>query len=296
MGVVAERRQAGPVRDFLAGVAAWLVFFLVRLPGKTLAKRIADSPRFGRVLAALVNFLLHKRNHCFERNLRLLFPGISDARIAELDAQVWNNNAKTLVETAWLSDADFAQVTILGKENLQAAGTSGIIFVSAHLHSIYYPHLCLKQLGYEMAFLHRAMSGRLQQAFARHLIGWLGHAVPNTQTKRFITHLRNGGNVGIMPDLRVKGGKHTARLMLCGHAAWTSTFVAELALTYQRPIVPVYMNRRADGKLEFIIEPAIDQRSGDRFVITQLINDSMSARILAQPGAWALWNTNRWGP
>jgi lauroyl/myristoyl acyltransferase len=99
-----------------------------------------------------------------------------------------------------------------------------------------------------------------------------------------------------MPDLRVKGGRHTARLTLCGQPAWTSTFVAELALVYRRPIVPIYLNRLADGSFEFIIEPAIDQRSGDRLVIQQLINDSMSARILAQPGAWALWNTNRWGP
>jgi lauroyl/myristoyl acyltransferase len=290
------RDASGKAVAFIGGLFAWAVYGCVRLLGKPRALRLAGAPAFSRNLARLVNFVIRKKNHCFERNLRLVFPGISAEQITELDRQVWANNAKTLVETAWLSDSDFPQVTIQGKENLAAAGDGGIIFVSAHVHSLYYPHLCTKHLGYPVAFLHRAMTGRLQQAFARHLIGWLGVAVPSTQTKRFITHLRQGGNVGIMPDLRVKGGKHCARLTLCGHPAWTSTFVAELALTYRRPIVPVYMNRRADGSLEFIIEPAIDQSSGDRLVITQLINDSMGARILAQPGAWALWNTNRWGP
>lgn len=290
------RDAGGKAIAFLGGLFAWAVYGLLRLLGKPRALRLAGAPAFSRNLARLVNFVIRKKNHCFERNLRLVFPGISEQKMAELDSQVWRNNALTLVETAWLSDSDFPQVTIQGKENLAAAGDGGIIFVSAHVHSLYYPHLCTKHLGYPVAFLHRAMTGRLQQAFARQLIGWLGVAVPSTQTRRFITHLRQGGNVGIMPDLRVKDGKHCARLTLCGHPAWTSTFVAELALTYRRPIVPVYMNRRADGGLEFIIEPAIDQSSGDRLVITQLINDSISARILAQPGAWALWNTNRWGP
>lgn len=284
------------MRAFLAGLAAWLVYLLVRLPGRALAMRLADAPAFGRLFARLVNFLLNKRNHCLPRNLRLVFPGISDARIAEIETQMWNNNAITLVETIWLSPKDFARVTVLGQENLAAAGNRGIIFVSAHLHSLYYLQLCAQQMGYEMAFMHRVIEGRLLQAFVRRLIGWLGKALPTSQTKRFIAHLRDGGNVGIMPDLRVKGGRHCAQLTLCGHPAWTSTFVAELALTYKRPIMPVYLNRRADGGVELIIEPAIDQRSGDKKVIQQLVNDSMSARILAQPGAWSLWNTNRWGP
>lgn len=298
MGALAPWRPAriDAVRAFLGGLLAWALYLLVRLPGRARALRIAESPRFGRLLAASVNFLLRKRNHCFARNLQLVFPGIDDAGIRSLETQVWCNNAKTLVETSYLSAKEFPRITVTGREHLEAAGGGGIIFVTAHLHTMYYVPLLNRMLGYETAFLHRAMDGFLQQALNRRLLGHIGTAVPANEARRFVQHLRDGGNVAITPDLRVKGGRHASHLLLCGHPAWTSTFVAGLALEYGRPIVPTYVLRHADNRIEQVFEPAIDLSSGDRDTVQQLVNDSIGARILAHPGAWSLWNTNRWGP
>jgi lauroyl/myristoyl acyltransferase len=278
------------------GMLVWALYAVTRLLGRQRAMRIAGSHRVGRATATLVNFVIGKKNHCFERNLQRVFPGISGEHIEEIRQQTFSNLAKTAVETFFLSTRELSGITVSGREHLRGLEGRGVVFVSAHINTVYYLPLVTRSLGFECAFLRLAMPGALLEKLSRHLLDPLGIAVPSDQALRFAKYLRDGVNVAITPDLRVKGGRNAAQLPLCGHPAWTSTFIAELALTHGRPIVPVYTLRHADDRIEMVFEMPIDTSSGDKGVVQTLINDSIGARIMAQPGAWSLWNTNRWGP
>lgn len=99
----------------------------------------------------------------------------------------------------------------------------------------------------------------------------------------------------ILPDLRVKKGRNAAELSFCGQQAWTSTFTAEMAITYQRPLIPIRVTRDKKQCVRIEFFPDIRAACTDKQALAQRMNDVMSQWVMEQPSAWQLWNTNRWG-
>lgn len=283
------------IRTLATGPLSWLAYGVIRLLGRRHALRIARSPLFARALVWLVNTIFSKKNHCFARNLRLVFPGIDDARIASVRREAFANMARMAVETICLSARDLPEITFTGVDNLRAAGDSGVIFVTGHVNNLYYIPLCTDSLGYRCAFMRLAMQDPMLETLSHRIIAPHCVDVPHEEARRFAELVRDGSNVLIVPDLRVKGGRNGVQLPFCGHPAWTSTYIAELAIAHARPIVPTYILRHPGDRLEIVFEPAIDTRSGDKAVVQTRINDSIGARVMAEPASWTLWNSNRWG-
>ncbi|MBQ2260705.1 MAG: lysophospholipid acyltransferase family protein [Loktanella sp.] len=108
-------------------------------------------------------------------------------------------------------------------------------------------------------------------------------------TKSLVRHLRVGGFMAILLDEKYAEG---LRLPFLGHPALTSLAAAELALKYDLLMVPAYGIRRADGdSFDVIFEDPIPH--SDATTMTQAFNDSLSARILADPDQW-YWMLRRW--
>ena len=82
--------------------------------------------------------------------------------------------------------------------------------------------------------------------------------------RELVRHLRGGGVMAILLDQYTKGG---AMIDFLGHPAPTGTVIAELALKYRLPMIPVYGTRRADGvhvDVDFeAADPAGHRRSDD---------------------------------
>ena len=77
-----------------------------------------------------------------------------------------------------------------------------------------------------------------------------------------------------------------------GHPALTSLAAAQLALKYGLPMVPAYGTRTGDGgSFDVAFEEAIPHT--DAHTMTQAFNDSLSARIHADPDQW-YWLLRRW--
>ena len=108
-------------------------------------------------------------------------------------------------------------------------------------------------------------------------------------TLALVRHLRSGGIISILLDEKHHEG---VRLPFLGIDALTSLSAAELALKYDLPMIPAYGIRIDDGNaVQVIFESPIKHTNSVE--MTRVFNDSLSARILADPDQW-YWLLGRW--
>ena len=110
-------------------------------------------------------------------------------------------------------------------------------------------------------------------------------------TAGFVRHLKQGGQLVLLFDQHVFGAPV---LDFLGHPARTATSAAELALRYSADLIPFYGIRRPDGlDFETVLEAPVPH--SDPETMTQALNDSLAARIEADPRQW-FWVHRRWRP
>ena len=77
-----------------------------------------------------------------------------------------------------------------------------------------------------------------------------------------------------------------------GHPAPSGTAIAELAIKYRLPMIPVYGTRQPDG-LHVAVEFEAPIPPGTAEAMTQAAADSLAARVRAHPGQY-YWLHRRW--
>jgi KDO2-lipid IV(A) lauroyltransferase len=110
-------------------------------------------------------------------------------------------------------------------------------------------------------------------------------------TAGFVRHLKDGGQLVLLFD------QHVQRAPLfdfLGRSATTAMSAAELALRYDALLIPFYGIRQPDGlSFDSVLEAPVPH--SDAITMTQALNDSLAARINADPEQW-FWVHRRWRP
>ncbi len=83
-----------------------------------------------------------------------------------------------------------------------------------------------------------------------------------------------------------------------GHPAMTAPALAQFALRFNLPIIPIHLVRVAPARLRLIVDaplqvPRTGNRTADTLAIMQAVNATLERWITADPGAW-LWLHRRW--
>jgi len=186
-------------------------------------------------------------------NLDLIWPGLPDKRVARLTHDVLDNMGRTLAELYSPVEfkANVAGSRLLGAgmaQILQAqAEGRGVILVSGHFGNHDIARAVMAGQGMAVAALYRPQRNPF---FDVHFAATI-RAVSEPLFPRgrrgladLVTHLRNGGMLGMLIDQHIH---HGAALTFLGHRALTALSAAELALKYNCLLVPVYGIRLADG-------------------------------------------------
>jgi len=79
-----------------------------------------------------------------------------------------------------------------------------------------------------------------------------------------------------------------------GQPAKTALSAAELALRFDALLIPFYATRQPDG-VSFACEMEAPVPHTDARAMTQALNDSLAARVHANPEQW-FWVHRRWRP
>ena len=113
--------------------------------------------------------------------------------------------------------------------------------------------------------------------------------------RQALAHLRAGGSLGFLVDQKMNDG---IAVPFFGRPAMTAPALAQLALRFDAPVVPVRVVRLGPARFRMVCEAPLDvARSGDKHADTHAITAAMNATlerwIRAEPGAW-LWLHRRW--
>lgn len=233
-----------------------------------------------------------------DREILRVYPDMSRSERAALRRNMGRNMGQTLFEIYHCAEfqtrLDRFEVSgpgLAALEEARAAG-KGAIIVSGHFGQWEAVRAVLKARGMESGAVYKPQTNPHYQR--RLLAGIEAGGKPilatgRVGTKALVKHLCNGGIISILLDEKYTEG---VRMPFLGLPAMTSLSAAQLALKYGLPMVPAYGTRVGDGsRFDVTFEAAIQHTDAD--TMTQAFNDSLSARILADPAQW-YWLLRRW--
>ena len=106
-----------------------------------------------------------------------------------------------------------------------------------------------------------------------------------------IEYIKKGYSIALMIDQRVSEGE---KINFFNRPALTTTLPAQLALKFELPIIPVFIERTNEKnfRLKFLNE--IDVREfKDKTELTKVLNGEIEKMIRNNPHEW-IWTHNRW--
>ena len=251
----------------------------------------------GWVFANLISPIFGYRERT-KKHVSQLFPKLSRQKQRKIVTDSLYNAGRTIIEnystTDLLSHQKYAPVHGKGLTALTEATKNKrpVLLISGHFGNYEAARAALINRGFNIGGLYRNMSNPYFNSHYVQTIKALGPPV-FAQTKigltGFVRHLKSGGPLVVLNDQHVEKGPI---LEFLGLPARTSTSVAKLALRYNALLIPFYGIRQTDGiNFDCILEAPIQH--SDPNTMTQALNDSIGARILAHPEQW-FWIARRW--
>ncbi|QJE73887.1 lipid A biosynthesis lauroyl acyltransferase [Aerophototrophica crusticola] len=292
----ARRRWDRTVGYRLEAAGLWLLLGLLRSLGIDRASAFGGwlargfGPRSGASKKAL-------------RNIALAFPEMTPEQHRDILAGAWENFGRTMAEYVHLGTlaAEWdRRVELVGGEYLDQLAGDGRpgIAMTGHFANWELSALACARAGMELTFVFRQPNNPYAAALlaeARRPLG--GTMVPKGReaARGLMTAIRKGGHVGLLVDQKLNEGIPVPFL---GRDAMTGTVLADLALRYQAPVVPIRVVRLKGARFRVEVFPPLEfAKSGDMAAdvraVMGRVNDLLGDWVRAEPGQW-LWQHRRW--
>lgn len=281
--------------DYFSAGAAYFGIVVLRLLPFAWASALGGF--LGRTFGPLL-----KKSKVARRNLKRAFPDKSEAEIEVIVREVWDTLGRAAFEfpvmDRLLAEPGRARMQIEGREHLDAALATGkpVLFFGAHLGNWEVPPVATAMLGLTTNFFYRAPNNPLLlKMFDQRKT--LGEMIPKGApgARRAFALLKKGQHLGILVDQKLNDG---IAVPFFGRDAMTGTALAEFALRFDAPMVPVRCVRVAGARFRLIVYPALTvattgARADDVKAIMTEVNALLESWIRETPGQW-LWLHNRW--
>lgn len=294
-GVEPVSYRSVTLTDYVSAGFAFVAMALVRVLPFSWASNIGGAlartfgPRFRKSAVA-------------RRNLKAAFPEKSDAEIEAIVREVWDTLGRTAFEfplmTCLISGPDRARVEIEGEQHLRTALASGkpVLFFGAHLANWELLPITSAMLDFRVNIFYRAPNNPLLlKMFAGRSPA--GEVIPKGApgARRAFALLKKGENLGILVDQKLNDG---IAVPFFGRDAMTATALAEFALRFDAPVVPIRCERLDGTRFRVTYQEPLkiektDDKKADVKTIMTAVNAIMEGWIRARPGQW-LWLHKRW--
>ena len=235
--------------------------------------------------------------------------------LPELDARarrrvllgVWENLGRTVAEMphvgalrrtadgpGWECEDDMALRT------LRDHGGPAILF-SGHLANWEIGLPVAASLGLAVSWFYRAASNPAADAAIQSMrreamgVGVPMFAKGDAGAHEAFAHLRRGGVLGMLVDQKLNEG---LAVPFFGRPAMTTPALAQFALRFRCPVIPVYPVRLGPARFRVICEPPMalpdtNDRTADVYALSLAMNATLERWIRERPECW-LWLHRRW--
>ena len=276
---------------FFQAVIIYSFFFVGKLLGLNLSKKI---------FAFLFKRLgpLFKSKSIIEKNLTNFNSNLTNEQRENIISSMWENYGITFIEYIFLSlfkeKNDLVEVTrsdILNK----ISSNKPVIFVSGHFSNFELMSMEITKRKVKLATIYRPLNNFFLNPLMENI---RKKYVCKNQIKKgiggvkeSIQYIKAGYSIALMIDQRVSEGE---RLNFFNQPALTTTLPAQLALKFELPIIPVFIERRENGtyKIEFYDE-ITSKNFKNKIELTQKLNSILEEMIKKNPNEW-IWTHNRW--
>ena len=284
----------------------WLdAVFLYALGGILRLLPVDMASAFGgwigrRVLAPLIPM----RSAC--HTVRVPFPTLTDAEIAELLAGMFENLGRVLAEfvhlDAFSGKRGDSRITYIGIENITEAwkAQKGVIAVGGHFANWELLPVVARNVGYDGSIV-------IQHPSNPYIVEWLARQRYRYGVSDHIAHgekvyrrvrdtIARGSWVGILADQGVRKG---VAAPFFGIEVQTNVMPARLALEFGCPIILIGTRRLKGAHFEMSFSeprqffPTGDRAADERAIMTW-VNQFYERQLLQAPEQW-LWGSPRWG-
>ena len=280
------------LKYFLQSVFIYFFFILGRLIGLDLSRKI-----FSYIFFKIGP--LFKSKKIVEKNLNIFSKQMPSINKDLIISKMWKNYGMTFIEYIFLDkfrkSEDF--VSIEGESNLNDViiGKSPAIFISGHFSNFELMSMEITKKKIKLATIYRP----LNNFFLNPIMEFLRKKyICNHQIKKgingvrdAINYLKNNHSIALMIDQRVSEGE---RVNFFDEPALTTTLPAQLAIKYNIPVIPVFIERNSENN--FILKfytPLKISDNDDKKNFTQKLNQIIEKMIEHNPNEW-IWTHNRW--
>ncbi len=231
-------------------------------------------------------------------NLTLMYPKMTFSERHKVLMGMWDNLGRVAAELPHLpGDVLLNRMEILGKENMPKPGDATLFF-SGHIGNweLTYPIAPLTGLTATLAY--REANNPIVDKMIRDIrstrAGTLFAKGSNGAIK-MIRALKQGDVVALLTDQKMNEGMP---IPFFGYDAMTATTIAELALRFDLPIIPIRIVRTGGCHFKGHIYPALQyEKTGDKDTdvrtILTLMNATFESWIREFPEQW-FWVHKRW--
>ncbi len=289
-------RNTGTLAQFLQAWLARGFITLVRLLPVDFASSLGGS------IARLIGPHLGV-NTIARANITKAFPAKSGSEIDAIVSGMWDNVGRVLFEFPNLhkisSIGPHPRVEMVNAEALDRARNDGMprLFFSAHLANWELTPRSIAQSGLKFhAFYREFNNPYLQNLLQKRDLGDGGMIPKGAKGARAALQLlKAGGNLGILQDQKLNEG---LAVPFFGRDAMTAPALAQFALRFKCPVIPVRIERLHGVSFRLTCFPPMyiedtGARHADILDFTGKVNAVLEEWIAERPEQW-LWLHRRW--
>ena len=255
-------------------------------------------------LGALISETLSiwfKANRVAKKNLKNIYPNLSNKEIANITKKIWNNLGRNIAEFPHITNMNKAElfnlVEIKNKKILEKYKNKPVLFITAHYSNWEIANILLHHLGFEMNTIYRVANNNLIDQKIKEMRSQNRNInlfkKGKKESGKFLLNILKNQAGGMLIDQKYGEGLD---INFLGKQAKTSSFVANIAKKYEISIIPAYINRKKNNKYEFIIEDPITKdftKNNTELEIMLKLNNIIESWINKDPSQW-FWVHNRW--
>ena len=274
----------------IQSIFIYFFFIFGRILGISLSRKI-----FGYIFLKIGPIIKSKK--IIDNNLSIFSKNLSLETKNKIISLMWKNYGMTFIEYIFL---DFLKkndnhIKFQGLENLEKiTNGSPVIFVSGHFSNFELMSMEITRKNIKLATIYRPLNNYFLNPFMEYL---RKKYICKNQIKKGINgvreaidYIKKGYSIALMIDQRVSEGE---KINFFNKEALTTTLPAQLAIKYQLPIIPVFIDRYENSNFLIKFYNPINPSGANKSTLTEKLNIVLEEMIKKNPYRW-IWTHNRW--
>lgn len=260
----------------------------------------------GDVIGSFYSMIGGRRRQVIDFNLKLAFPGKSDAERRQMARAVSRHFGRSVLDAIRIQKLKpeelMASVETRGMENIDKAISMGrgAFFLTAHVGFWEVIGLVTGlQLEQGLSVVNRPLDNpyleaeldRFRKLYGNHVFG------KHNIAREMLQRLRRGAGLGMLIDQRVREDQGI-EVPFFGHPAWTHPILARMVRKTGAPVVPLFGFRDSPGRYslrwdEPMLIDDLPESEREDVPLTARYTAVLEAAIRERPEQW-LWYHDRW--